>query len=130
MITKRQIYILLLALWLPGQSLASALLHCDLVDSVAGSVAEVSAIQETAMPDCHGDTPPFIMSSSETPETLDSRPDITSEHCNGNCHGVQPMSNVPDAEEQAVALNAFIAAPAAAEISNIPENPLRPPKYS
>jgi hypothetical protein len=150
---KRSLLIILLAAWLPIQSLAGTLLHCELMEHSSLALGEIQNHHELHVPvatpadnvmpighaqsaplesaqleDCHG------QSAVHKPIELIESPALNDEapcnHCNGSCHGIQQLS-LPTLDNGFISsLNTFSPSYTAAEISSIPENPQRPPKLS
>jgi hypothetical protein len=137
---KRHLLIFMLVSWLPMQSLAGALLHCEFIEHASAPVGEMArhtshagysaAVSiEVDSEDCHGQ--PVLSSQIELIDTSAPGNDkVQCNHCNGSCHGLQQLSLYAMTNGFVSTLNSFPPSSTAGEISSIPENPQRPPKLS
>ena len=133
--SKRSLLILLLAFWLPLQSFAGALLHCQLIDSAAatapihaGHHLEISEAAATA--DCHGQAEAPAPASWHAGHDADTGTELPCNHCTGTCHGIQTLSPDGAWQQAGPRLQMLAASLPAAEICSIPDSPRRPPRQA
>jgi hypothetical protein len=103
LINARYILIVVLSLWLPVQSLAGVLVHCErLADSAAAISAGLESTdlhnddtsnspESAANADCHG-APALPTNSVADKQDSSDRPDCF--HCDGSCHGAKTFSMI------------------------------------
>ncbi|MEX0738096.1 MAG: hypothetical protein WD071_02015 [Pseudohongiella sp.] len=120
---------LLLALWLPSQALATALLHCVTTDPVVSEQISTPAVHDSTE-DCHGQAPTRQMAHSD-PATSSPEHQAPAEdcyHCTGGCHKLQHMLAL-NGEPLSYLIKADTAAARPDELAaGFPDFPVRPPK--
>jgi hypothetical protein len=134
-----RILIMLLALVLPAQGLATALLHCQLLESGGSAALAVSDLDNFTTAECHG-TGESRSADSFQDQLLGENSSQTHHnadlplkggdcmHCVATCHGMQSV--IPPQLSDASSASPDLSATdyLAQVVLNIPENPLRPPR--
>lgn len=117
--SRSAVLVILLALWLPFQALAGALLQCEQIASAASD-------QPAAEEDCHG---PVSQSGAQHDlEQHEQHDHSHCYHCNGGCHGLQSLILFDQRETSIAPIVQQPSNHAPALPANYRDTPDRPPR--
>lgn len=121
----RNLAIILLAFWLPLQSLAGALAHCERVADPVSAVEMSTDSAGPAEPDCHGSA--ALPSSASAGEHQTDAENRSCYHCDGNCHGAKNLSLLSDHHFADTPINGDFLNLHQSAFAGYPRSPQRPP---
>jgi hypothetical protein len=134
--TRHYWLIMVLAFWMPLQSVAATLLHCHTLDMAVAPAddhrahaqheapVQSSELEAMSAGDCHGDTAKHEQDHA-TETAADKGPCL---HCVTDCHGIQTLSLAGAEQDFTHHHGRLLLHSSPAVLAQSPDNPQRPPK--